>query len=90
MVAASLADSGQVLEEISLAGQGESKGKGSAKVKGRRGRDRKQKRKDRGEQGQHVKSYGRPCMEWGKTRGQQGGHPQMQKENWDDLILYKT
>ena len=43
-------------------GQGESKGKGRAKVKGRRGRDRKQKRKDRGEQGQHVKSYGRPCM----------------------------
>ena len=71
-------------------GQGESKGKGRAKVKGRRGRDRKQKRKDRGEQGQHVKSYGRPCMEWGKTRGQQGAHPQMQKENWDDLPLYKT
>jgi hypothetical protein len=43
-------------------GQGGSEGKGRAKVKGRRGRDRKQKRKDRGEQGQHVKSYGRPCM----------------------------
>jgi hypothetical protein len=56
-------------------GQGGSEGKGRAKVKGRRGRDRKQKRKDRGEQGQHVKSYGRPCMKWGKTRGQQGGAP---------------
>ena len=53
-------------------GQGE---RGRAKVKGRRRRDRKQKRKDRGEQGQHVKSYGRPCMKWGKTRGQQGGAP---------------
>ena len=89
MVEASLADSGQVLEEIRLAGQGQGKGRAKArrkKVKGRKGRDRKQKRKDRGEQRQHVNKSGRPCMEWGRTREQQGPYPQVQKRNLDDLL----
>ena len=64
---------------------------GESKSKRQKGKGQKAEEKGQGRARAACQKLWKALHEMGQNpRAAGGGHPQMQKENWDDLLLYKT
>ena len=64
---------------------------GESKSKRQKGKGQKAEEKGQGRARAACQKLWKALHEMGQNpRAAGGGHPQMQKENWDDLPLYKT